>query len=91
MGNAQHITHKFLDNDGRVHKPTAKTSWKIPSSKGLTSREVIQQLKKHPFEVEMQGEGVVVHQLPSPGQLLIEGGKIRWEHSHFLVNRHFVP
>ena len=54
-----------------------KTSWRIPSFKGLTSREVIQQLKKHSFQLEMQGDGVVMHQQPLPGQILHEGSKIR--------------
>ncbi len=56
---------------------TGGWTWKMPSVKGLTPREVARVLKGRRFQLEIHGVGIVHSQFPEEGHTLAEGDTIR--------------
>jgi cell division protein FtsI (penicillin-binding protein 3) len=57
--------------------PEAVDPWRMPSVMGLSAREALRVLAGRPFDVDLQGEGVVRAQVPSPGETVAGRTQIR--------------
>jgi cell division protein FtsI (penicillin-binding protein 3) len=52
-------------------------AWKMPSLIGLTAREALRALQGRPYEIEMEGRGVIRSQHPEAGNTVAEHATIR--------------
>ena len=61
-------------------KVTSKSKgqfWTVPSLKGLTPREALGFLRGYPLKLDIQGNGIIVSQVPEPGKEVAEGALIQ--------------
>ena len=60
----------------RMHTPLATPAGTVPDVTGLGLREAIVVLEREGYEIEFEGDGAVIAQLPAPGMKVAPGSKV---------------